>query len=939
MTDPAANLSFLPWVRQGAAATIRAVDTLAPQLAVANLDVVVTINTATPVPVTVRLRGPADVVGIDANQVIRMDPHPDTTDFEPNCFPSVEFDRADFPWLFTPAKADPTGRLRPWLCLVVVREQDGVSLGPLGQSPLPVLQIAAPARPVDELPDLAECWAWVHAQAAASDSSAAQVGSALAGAPQLSLSRLVCPRRLDANTAYLACVVPTFELGRKAGLGATIADADTTAANALATAWSMKPAAPAQVTLPVYHQWRFRTGPGGDFASLARALKPQPVPDDLGLRPIDISAPGFAVAGGILSATTLQLEGALQPLTATDAPPAWPSGLDAPFQDALAAIVNAPGASAIVDPHADPLLAPPLYGRWYAARPIVNRGAAPWFDQLNLDPRYRAIAAFGTLIVQQQQEALMASAWSQAASLAHANRRLRQLQMSLAVGNSLYARHFSRLDADATMRITAPAFGRIRTTATNDPVARTVVARIAMTPVPVQAASVAMRRIGRDRGPLTRRTAAEGITRSTTASWIGILNVGNAVFVAQPAVTLATVDAVAHTLPSTTVIVPTIAVNATAVANMKGRPTFQVAAEGQPVAVPAIQALPPTFDSAAAHAFRVAAGEHLTRVSPGRLIFRPPIRKLLVVTDLHTDVLAKLQPRATLTDFARALVSTAGNAAAPVDTPASAPVGIDTVMFAPSFDQPMYEPLRDLSQDLLLPGLSKVLANSVLGLKTNRRFVEAFLVGLNVEMGHELLWRGFPTDQRGTCFDQFWDTSGSPTPRPDIEPLHLWADRKLGDPAGAPEREQFVMLMRSSLLRRYPNAIIYATSAIMSSGTRTPSLAPTDELQPAFRGEMRPDLSFFGFDITADAATGKGGKAGYYIVIQEHPTEPRFGLDAGLNVGTPAGSGTHVSIAAGPPSGVVPGAMQWGRNAAHMAGILRRLPVRIAIHASMFVAS
>ena len=165
MSDPAANLSFLPWVRQGAAATIGPVDTLAPQRGVADLAVAVTINTTKTVPVSVRLRGPADVVGLDAHQVIRMDPRPDTTDFEPNCFASIEFDRADFPWLFTPAHADATGRLRPWLCLVVLREQDGVTIGPVGQNPLPVLQIAAPARPVDELPDLAECWAWVHGQA------------------------------------------------------------------------------------------------------------------------------------------------------------------------------------------------------------------------------------------------------------------------------------------------------------------------------------------------------------------------------------------------------------------------------------------------------------------------------------------------------------------------------------------------------------------------------------------------------------------------------------------------------------------------------------------------------------------------------------------------------------------------------------------------------
>ena len=37
------------------------------------------------------------------------------------------------------------------------------------------------------------------------------------------MSRLLCPRRLDPSTDYLACLVPAFELGRKAGLGLPIA--------------------------------------------------------------------------------------------------------------------------------------------------------------------------------------------------------------------------------------------------------------------------------------------------------------------------------------------------------------------------------------------------------------------------------------------------------------------------------------------------------------------------------------------------------------------------------------------------------------------------------------------------------------------------------------------------------------------------------------------
>src|SRR5215475_187527 len=103
-----ANLSFLPWVRQGAASAIARVDTLGPtQPAVADLSIALAVNGDPLVPpVAVRLRGPADPVGIDTNQVLRTDPRPGTSDFEPNCFPAIEFDRADFPWLFTPTRAN-----------------------------------------------------------------------------------------------------------------------------------------------------------------------------------------------------------------------------------------------------------------------------------------------------------------------------------------------------------------------------------------------------------------------------------------------------------------------------------------------------------------------------------------------------------------------------------------------------------------------------------------------------------------------------------------------------------------------------------------------------------------------------------------------------------------------------------------------------------------
>jgi hypothetical protein len=937
-TDPAANLQFLPWARQGAAATIHTPDTLGPNMpGVVQLAAAIQVNAAAPTGTPVRLRGPADVIGIDPAQIVRMEPQPGSADFEPNYFPSIEFDRADFPWLFTPASPGASAKLRPWLCLIVVRKQDGIVLGSAPGSPLATLSIGVPASPAVELPDLSESWAWAHAQTSGDVSDAASVGAALNGAPSLALSRLVCPRVLAPGTDYVACVVPTFELGRKAGLGMALSDADLVAASALAPAWSMT-AALAEVLLPIYCRWEFRTGQGGDFRSLVEKLTARPAPAGFGLRPIDISQPGFVLPAGFPAGTTLGLEGALQALTAPATLPAWPQGTDTTFQPALAAIVNAPGKAAAVDPASDPLLAPPLYGQWYAARATVNVGSPAWFDTLNLDPRLRSVAGFGTRVVQEHQEALMASAWEQAAEIRRANQRVRQLQLSVAVGASLYGRHFAPLSSDAMLRIAAPAFGRIRSTAQGESVPRTLLARVVNSAVPLRATSSAMRVIGRVQGPLTRRAASQGIARSAAATWLGRLNgsVG-AIFIHFPVYQQATIAAVINTMSGASKPRAYSAVTSAAVAAEARRPNFQIAAVGQPVVVPPLVPGSQTQDNATAAAFRSAAIEHLQRIAPARgaIVSAPPIA--LVVDTVRTIVLTQMAPQTSLVALTRAVLATKGGTSAAAGSTGNSPVGVDVVQTNPVFVQPMYEPLRDLSQDLLLPGLNSVPPDTVLGLKTNVRFVESYMVGLNVEMGHELLWRGFPTDQRGTYFNQFWDRAaaeGSAATATDIKDIKGWGEKSLGDPQIGVSAEQFVMFLRSALLRRYPNAIIYATPALATNGVRAPSRAVADEKPPIFRGSVPSDITFFGFDLSTARATGTDGSAGYYIVIQEHPTEPRFGLKVGID----NGGKSHIALGAGPPQGVDPGALGWGRNSATMAGILRRRPVRVAIHASQFIA-
>ena len=417
-----ADLVFLPWVRRGAAAALLDPDKFTsdqPGLASARASVTVNDGPSPSVPVTVM--GPGHVTGLDRRQVVRTDPAPGSRTFEPNYFPLVELDEPSLSWLFTPAGAGAQDRLRPWLCLVVVRLQDGVRLDPPTSGLLPVLRISGPADAAAELPDLADSWAWAHGQV--TSEVGVSLENQLADNPERTVSRLLCSRILQPDTEYLACVVPTFELGCKAGLGQEITADDEAH---LEPAWKSSAHA---VELPVYYSWPFATGAGGDFQSLAMLLRARPLPPGIGIQPVDVGESGLSA--DIPAGTTVSLAGALQPVGANEG--GWSTAaLQAAWEKTLRPILNAPAAVVATE---DPLLAPPLYGAAQAKVIELDVGSpSRWFEQLNLAPWHRAVAHLGTRVVQEQQDALMASAWDQAAQLAKVNQLLPSDAVRLAGG-------------------------------------------------------------------------------------------------------------------------------------------------------------------------------------------------------------------------------------------------------------------------------------------------------------------------------------------------------------------------------------------------------------------------------------------------------------------------------------------------------------------------
>ncbi len=222
---------------------------------------------------------------------------------------------------------------------------------------------------------------------------------------------------------------------------------------------------------------------------------------------------------------------------------------------------------------------------------------------------------------------------------------------------------------------------------------------------------------------------------------------------------------------------------------------------------------------------------------------------------------------------------------------------LEPIMAHPVISHPMYVELRNISPELLLPGVAEIKNNTVSLLETNQKFIEAFMVGLNHEMSRELLWREFPTDQRGTYFNQFWSSElynnhqgeiHNESQLKDIVPINEWGNNPLGKnrPILYSENNSIVLLIRGDLLFRYPRTIIYAQRAKLrvGEGVAGKRTFQAEKRYPIFHGFIPPDIRFLGFNLSSDEVRGRedsteDDQQGWFFVFKENSTEPRFGLD------------------------------------------------------------
>ncbi len=1025
------SYTFLPWLRQGIANTIDAADLDATIHTRASLDVRLRVS-GTPVgggaPLQqeiqrdVDLYGPGDVIGVESSAIVKVEPRNWITNFEPNYLPYIDFYDEDFPWRYTPAapNAANRSRLRPWIALVVLTEDEYTDgLVSVTGRPLPFVDVADPSV----FPPAADLWAWAHVHVneslvpgepvVAPESATGPVleglSQILTTNPDLAYSRIVAPRMLDVDTAYHAFLMPVFETGRLAGLGA---DPDG-APFATHAAWDPYPNPadrPDATSYPYYHRWYFRTGTVGDFEFLVRLLVPQPMDVRVGRRDVDVLAPGSNLSGITDPALggVLRLGGALQVPAAAQDPTEqeqaanyenWDQPYPHVFQTELAAFANLADDYNRVDAETaksnpdlpqgllddadpDPLITPPIYGRWHAKTPrlLTDADGDPaanrenWVHELNLDPRFRIAAGFGTNVVQANQEAYMNAAWEQVGDVLAANQKIRWAQIAQQVTQVWHGKHFAGLlgaNPDRLLGLTAPVDSRVLL-ASNGTIAQrtTRLHEMRTSVVPRAAVSAPMRRLLR---PRSRTVQLLGFTDELSPEMLATRINDGSVVPAPPKVVpeaLPTLGDVAAALEPKApgwlvnalrrwpwlvwllLVLALLAVLVGALDGAAGRiigvlvavilgiggwylhrlvrqievadrvgpgsqtpeavdqmpnsPDFtldQAGSAGEP--------RPGATDSVEAVRFKEGLRDAYALVVASRAASAEPERGPLDLPKVVAGSFATLDPGVTIPrrTFTQVYL--------PPRITDLMVEAFDEAMAYPEIDLPMYKPLADLSAELLLPNLHLVAQNSISLLETNQRFIESYMVGLNHEFARELLWREYPTDQRGSYFRQFWDVSSYFDPEAtdvetqreklrDIPPLHRWAQASdLGDhdhrELPGENEDELVLVVRGELLKKYPTAVVYAhraewaldnTGAIDRSQPRR-LVALTDAESdkpplskvrtPLYEAKVDPDIYFFGFDLTVEEAAGETEESpddpGWFFVVKERPGEPRFGFD------------------------------------------------------------
>lgn len=450
------------------------------------------------VGITGELLGPGDVASVNRTMISRVEPATGLRAFEPNYMPFLEFVDSDFPWRYSLDTGNPA-RVKPWIVLIALTA-DEFEFVDGGTTALPRVRVKNPST---SLPDLAQSWAFAHAQVSLPQDANTVSGSVMAD-PTRHFSRLLCPRRLVERQAYFLFLVPAYEAGRLTGLGSKDPPSSFDA-----PAWTTTSTEP--VDLPVYYQSRFVTDSMEDVEALLkrlRALTAEEISAAGAAKEASAATPGY-YPGYAKPGARFEIQGALRQPGASEVGLQTDTALTTLMTATLHEVIKSE-ADSEADDETDPLVAFPPYGWRYGPEADVSRPRAlqqNWFDLINLDLKFRHVAGLGAETVRRNQELFAKRCWEQYEEVLEANRRLARLNAAAVLAQQMADKHVVKLPSDTLLSLAEPVQPYVK--AVSGPV---LIDTLRQHGAPSSFASRALRRISSKR-PVAVEVAGRGLIK------------------------------------------------------------------------------------------------------------------------------------------------------------------------------------------------------------------------------------------------------------------------------------------------------------------------------------------------------------------------------------------------------------------------------------------
>ena len=242
------------------------------------------------------------------------------------------------------------------------------------------------------------------------------------------------------------------------------------------------------------------------------------------------------------------------------------------------------------------------------------------------------------------------------------------------------------------------------------------------------------------------------------------------------------------------------------------------------------------------------------------------------------------------------------------------------ILAYPVFPEPVYNYLKEFSEEMVIPGIGDIPMDSVSVFSTNPSFIESYLAGMNTEMGRELLWREYPTDQRGSYFRKFWDSEVSVKDITDdnfydIAPVHTW-EGELGKNMQEGKDNLLIFAIKGRLMKLYPTTRICLWPAKLAADKgldfdKSATFANKKILEPVMESFLDEDVLLVGFKIDLATALGNPAKKNYGYILtfiedvedlnftmekDDDLSHPDAGLIANALKNDPSYYGKHVSL-------------------------------------------